>query len=102
MSSDLPIACSLSADELPRRLAEIGAIGQEALRAVEPDGTLRFDADPSIRQRLEAVIAAESQCCPFLTFELREDAGELLLTIAADDDAAPLVGELIDAFAGSA
>jgi hypothetical protein len=99
MSSDLPIACSLSADELPRRLAEIGAIGGEALRSVEPDGVLRFRADPSIRQRLEAVIAAESECCPFLTFELREDAGELLLTIAAAQDGEPLVRELIDAFA---
>ena len=99
MSSDLPIACSLSASELPRRLAEIGAIGREALRDVEPDGRLRFTADPSIRKRLEAVIAAESDCCPFLTFELREEAGELLLAIGAADDAKPLVRELIDAFA---
>jgi hypothetical protein len=98
MSSDLPIACSL---ELPRRLAEIGAIGREALLAVEPDGGLRFAADPSIRERLEAVIAAEAECCPFLTFELREDAGHLLLTIGAADDAQPLVRELIDAFAST-
>ena len=101
MSSDLPIACSLSADELPGRIAEIGAIGKEALRAVEPDGVLRFGADPSTRDRLEAVIAAESECCPFLTFHLREDAGELLLSIRGPDQAEPLVRELVDAFTGA-
>jgi hypothetical protein len=101
MSSDLPIACSLSADELPRRLAEIGAIGREALRSVEPDCVLRFGADPSTRDRLEAVIAAESECCRFLTFHLREDGDELLLSIRAPDGAEPLVRQLIDAFAST-
>jgi hypothetical protein len=101
MSSNLPIACSLNADELPRRLAEIGAIGEEALRAVEPDGVLRFGADPSTRGRLEAVIAAEEKCCRFLTFELREDAGELFLSIRGPYEAEPVVRELIDAFTGA-
>jgi hypothetical protein len=101
MSSDLPLACSLSADQLPRRLAEIGAIGRGALRSVEPDGVLRFDADPSTRARLEAVIAAESECCRFLTFELREHGGELLLSIRGPDEAAPLVRDLLDAFIGA-
>ena len=78
MSSDLPIACSLDAGELPRRLAEIGAIGRDALRAVDPGGVLRFESDPTTRARLEAVVAAESECCPFLALELREEAGELL------------------------
>ncbi len=101
MSSDLPIACSLSADELPRRLAEVGAIGKYALRAVSPDGVLRFGADPSTRDRLEAVIAAESECCRFLTFDLREDAGELFLSIRGLDETEPVVRELIDAFTGA-
>jgi len=101
MSSDLPIACSLSASELPRRLAELGAIGREGLRAVEPDGVLRFAAVPSLRERLEAVIAAELECCPFLEFELHEDGGGLLLSIAGPEEAEPFVRELIDAFAGT-
>jgi hypothetical protein len=100
MSSDLPIACSLNADELPRRLAEMGAIGREALRGVEPDRVLHFGADPSTRDRLEAVIAAEAKCCRFLTVELHEDAGELLLSIRGPDQAEPVIRELIDAFRG--
>ena len=61
MDPETPIACSLSSDELPARLAELGAIGRDALLSVSPDGALRFRADPGIRARLEAVIAAESR-----------------------------------------
>lgn len=102
MNKDVPIACSLDADELPQRLAELRAIGSDALLSVGPDGVLRFRADKSIRARLEAVIAAESRCCPFLSFDLRERDGELLLAISAPDDAEPLASDLAGAFAAEA
>jgi hypothetical protein len=102
MSPDTPIACSLSADELPQRLAEIRAIGKDALVSVRPDGTLRFRAGESTRRRLEAIIAAESQCCAFLGFELNADEGELALTIVAPDGAEPIAADLVDAFAAEA
>jgi MerR family copper efflux transcriptional regulator len=99
MNKDVPIACSLDADELPKRLAELQAIGRDALLSVDPDGVLRFRADESIRARLEAIVAAESRCCPFLSFDLREQAGELLLWIRAPEDAEPLASDLAGAFA---
>jgi len=102
MNPDTPIACSLSADELPKRLAEIGAIGKDALMSVSPDGTLRFRADAATRDRLEAIIAAESRCCSFLSFDLSEDAGELALTIVAPDGAEPIATELAAAFTAEA
>jgi hypothetical protein len=100
MTSDPQIACSLSADELPKRLAEIRAIGRDSLLAVSPEGALRFRADQATRARLEAVIAAESACCSFLDFDLRERNGELVLTIAAPEGAEPLAFDLVNAFAG--
>jgi hypothetical protein len=100
MSSDPQIACSLSADELPKRLAEIRAIGEDSLLSVSPDGVLRFRGDLGTRERLEAVIAAESACCSFLAFDLREDASELMLRIAAPEGAEPLAFDVIGAFAG--
>ena len=99
MDRDAPIACSLSNDELPERLAELEAIGRDALLSVSPDGALRFRADPAIRARLEAVIAAESRCCSFLNFDLREQAGELVLRIGAPEGAEPLAFDLVNAFA---
>ena len=36
MTPDSPIACSLSADELPKRLAAMTAVGKGALLGVRP------------------------------------------------------------------
>src|SRR3954451_15225215 len=99
MDTETPIACSLGSDELPERLAELAAIGTDALLSVSPDGALRFRADPGIRARLETVIAAESRCCSFLSFDLRDQANELMLRIGAPEGAEPLAFDLVDAFA---
>ncbi|MDQ5834495.1 MAG: hypothetical protein M3550_15805 [Actinomycetota bacterium] len=100
MNPATPIACSLSADELPRRLAEISALGKDALLSVSPDGALRFRADHATRRRLEAIIAAESLCCPFLSFDLQEEAGALVLRLGTADGGEPLARDLVRAFAG--
>jgi hypothetical protein len=98
MTPDAKIACSLSAADLPKRLAEMSAIGKDSLLSVSPEGVLRFHADQATRGRLERIIAAESRCCSFLGFDLREDAGELVLTITAPEGADPLAFDLVDAF----
>ena len=99
MNMETPIACSLSSDELPKRLAEMSAIGRDALLGVTPEGALRFRADQPARARLEAIIAAESQCCSFLRFRLAERSGELVLSVTAPEGAEPLARDLVDAFA---
>jgi hypothetical protein len=102
MTTEPVIACSLSGEDLPQRLAELRALGRDALMSVSAEGVLRFRADERTRARLEAIIAAESSCCPFLSFELREHTGALLLTIAAPDGAEPLAFDLVNAFAAEA
>jgi hypothetical protein len=102
MSSETPIACSLSADELPSRLAEMRGIGMDALLSVDADGVMHFRADHQTRERLEAVIAAESSCCAFLSFDLRDEREELVLSIAAPEGAEPLGRDLVAAFAATA
>ena len=98
MSSDTPIACSLNAEELPRRLAEIRAIGADALLDVDGGDALRFRNDEATRARLEEIVAAESECCRFLSFDLRATGDELELRITAPEGAEDLAGELADAF----
>jgi hypothetical protein len=93
-----PIACSLSGPELKERLAEISAAGEHAVRVGDE---LRFPADAATRERLEAIIAAESRCCAFLSFDLRESGDELVLTIDAPAEAKPIAAELIEAFGAS-
>ena len=97
----MPIACSLSAGELPVRLAEMSALGHEALLDVDQSdliATLRFAATAGIGDRLAAIVAAESECCAFLQMELREDAGQLALTITAPPGARPVLDDLVAAF----
>ena len=98
MDSDTPIACALSPTDLSARLAEMKRLGQDALLSVDGAGTLRFRADGDTRARLGAIVAAEAECCPFLDLNLREEANELLLTIAAPEGAEPIAADLIEAF----
>ena len=96
MAEPLPIACTLTAAELPERLGEMRAIGRDALVAVR-ERELRFRLEA--RERLEQVVAAEAECCSFMTLALTEENGELLLSIDAPAEAQPVVHELVAAFA---
>ena len=102
MSPETPLACTLSAAELPGRLAEIAALGRNALIGVRPDGSLRFRNDPAVRSRLDAIVAAESECCAFLDLELRESGRELVLAIHAPEGGDLVARELAGAFRGLA
>jgi hypothetical protein len=97
---ELPIACSLDRGALEGRLEEVQAIGREALIHADSDGILRFRASPAIRARLQALVTAEAECCPFLELDLREADGELRLAISAPEGAEPVAAELARAFAG--
>ena len=98
---ELPIFCNLDADELKQRLAEIGAVGADALRDVQSTPTkaiLFFDAGDDSRKRLEAIVSAEARCCAFMNFELRDEPGRILLTISAPKGAELVLDDLVAAF----
>ena len=97
---DLPLACSLDAPALAERLAEMRALGRDALIAAEPESVVRFRATPETRRRLERIVAAEAECCAFLGLDLREQDGELRLTISAPEGAEPVAAGMVEAFAG--
>src|SRR4051812_10697756 len=101
MPTELPIACSLSAAELPARLAEMNDLGRSALVGVERTKTtavLRFRHDGETSARLAAIVTAEARCCAFLDMTLHETGGALALTISAPPHAAPVLDELVAAF----
>jgi hypothetical protein len=101
MPTKLPIACSLSASELPARLAEMTALGTAALVDVRTDGArteLRFAARAGVRERVAAIVAAESQCCAFLAMHVTAAPDLIVLTIQGPDGAEVVVQELVDAF----
>ena len=103
MPTELPIACSLSATELPARFAQMAELGRDALVAVELSGThatLRFAAGAGVRERVTSVVAAESACCAFLAMQVRDEPDAVVLDITAPEDAEPVLRELVDAFRG--
>ena len=72
-SDNLPIACSLSGAALRRRVSSLMARITSAAVEIEelPDGlAFRVPGDRKWMALVVAWIAAERECCRFLTFEL--------------------------------
>jgi len=79
MDKKIPIACSLTNDELrERRKNVLDKIAVSLIDSAElPDGfRYRFSIDDSILQNLITVINLERKCCPFLNFKLSLEAGK--------------------------
>ena len=99
MSTDLPLVCSLGAGDLAVRRAQIAELGREALLDVHRDGAhveLRFAARPGVRERVEAVVAAESECCGFLAMRVGEAVDAVVVTIDAPEGAEDTLTELVE------
>ncbi|MCA1681134.1 MAG: hypothetical protein LC777_20420 [Actinobacteria bacterium] len=104
MPTDVPIACTLTVTQMPERLAQFRALGDDALLSSNStescEAMLRFRRSPQVRERLEALIAAESECCAFLRFDLIDEPDVLLLKLAAPEGGEPVIQELVSAFRG--
>src|SRR5437773_7881716 len=84
MPTELPIACSLSATELPERLAQMSDLGRAALLDVEQSGTqavMYFRRGAGASAQLAALVVAETRCCAFLDMPLRDDGDLLALNL---------------------
>ena len=100
MAEPLPLACTLDAAALGERTAAMRRIGEGALlaaRAASGHAELRFA--PAARADVEAIVAAEAECCAFLAMDLRDVGDELVLTVDAPVGAEPVVDGLVSAFA---
>ena len=103
MPESLPLACTLSASDLTRRLGDIRAVGDEALVSSEAAGgeaVLRFRAGPGTLAELSRIVAAERECCAFLGLDLAQQPDAVVLTIRAPEGAEPVMHELVAAFRG--
>ena len=103
MSAEPPLACSLSATELPVRLADMADLGRAALLDVSHDelrAVLRFAAGDGVHERVQAIADAESSCCAFLTMRVGAVADSVVLSIEAPEGADVILAEFVDAFRG--
>ena len=83
-----PIVCRLSAGDYKESLRQIAELARDALRGYERNGlvlTLRYDA--AAAERVREMVRRERDCCAFLTFDYREDDGDVVVTISAPPEA---------------
>jgi len=93
------VACALAEGDFRERLAWIATLTREALRSYERDNlTLDLRYAPEAASRVREMVRKEQACCAFLTFEMREQAGEVWLTIKAPEQARPTADALFELF----
>ena len=67
MTTEPARACTLTTAEMPQRAAEFRALAPALISA-----EVRFRSSPETLERVEALVAAESRCCGFLSFEVKQ------------------------------
>jgi hypothetical protein len=96
---ELPVACSLSAEELRERGQETLALFRQARRIRElADGyAFAFAGADAEAQALLRFVLAERACCPFWSFALMFPSPhqELWVTVRGNDEARALARELL-------
>ena len=94
MSTDTPIACTLTPDGFTARMGLIDALAVDGLiDRVDTERALRVRLrDTSeIEQRARDLVAAESKCCAFLDFQLNHEDNAIVLHISGPEDARPVI-----------
>lgn len=81
-----PVACTLTAEDLAARAGRWQAVitGEMTSRARIPGGLrLIFRAAPGTEAELRGLAAAERECCPWASWAVHTQDGQLVLTIRA-------------------
>jgi hypothetical protein len=96
---NLPIACTLIEGDFRDRLAWIAELTRDALQGYErADLTLKLRYAREAVQRVQDMVRKERACCAFLTFEMREQADEVWVTIKAPEEIRPTADALFEPF----
>jgi MerR family transcriptional regulator, copper efflux regulator len=92
---DQPIACTLSPRAYRDRAEELSALARRALQhRIDHGIRLTFDTGEVTYDRLRGIVAAEAECCPFLTMRISRAPDVLHLEITGPDEAGPIIAEL--------
>lgn len=96
------MACTLTGRTFRDRLAWIAELARESLQGYEQhDFVLELRYDLEAAERVREMVRNEMECCAFLTFDFRQDARTVHLTITAPEEARGAAGMLFEQFVGS-
>jgi hypothetical protein len=98
----IPIACTLTEDQMRDRRREILEPFREKTYQSEtlPDGyAYTFDASTGMLVEFARLVDLERQCCPFLSFHIAVQAGakSIRLEITGPPEAKPLISDFFGA-----
>jgi hypothetical protein len=96
----LPIACTLSPDELRARRDDLlPGLAARAAQVIPILGgiQLHIASSPDAMETIGRVIDAERRCCRFLAFAVsaEPDLGPIIVTVTAPPDAQALLTDLV-------
>lgn len=100
----LPVACNLGPDDGPARLRRWQLLADRANPIALLDGPrleVRYEPGPGVREELEALAAAEAECCSFLRWCVTQDGAASLLLVAADPETPDAVMAIAALFGAS-
>jgi hypothetical protein len=97
----MPIVCSLAADAAvgDRESQWRELLSRAVIRRTRAPAGVRIElrALPGVRRELERLVAAERDCCPFMTMSVETtDDQVLVLAVAAPAQAAAIVERLFE------
>lgn len=99
-NTSLAIACTLSAGDFKERVVGIRDLARRSLLSSRRERLrLHLTYGPEARNAVRDLVARESECCAFLSFDLRHDDREVSLTVTAPVAAAAAADELFAHFA---
>jgi hypothetical protein len=96
---ELPLACTLLDTDGAARLARWRALSDARLgvQRLPDELVVRYRPQPGVAHELEALVAAERECCSFADWQLTQDSEHLLLRIRSD---AQGLAAIVGAFGG--
>jgi hypothetical protein len=98
--SEIPIACTLSPNQMRDRMAFIDKLVSDALldqHEIEGGVRSRFRDGPEVERRIRELVAAETSCCAFLSFAVGREDGEVWLDITGAPEAKPAIEQFFAA-----
>jgi hypothetical protein len=96
---ELPVACTLGADDGAQRMQQWKALSVKGSASASRDGhqlVVAYRPAPGVREELEALAAAERECCSFVAWTVSQEVDRVVLRVTADpsspDDVAAIAG----------
>jgi len=99
---DLPVACTLGLEDGAERMRRWKQLGERATPTGRRSGReleVRFQPGPGVQEELEALAAAEAQCCAFVAWTVLLDGGQPVLRVTAPEDRPEDIESIASAFA---